>query len=268
MKNKFKVACFQTKSSEVPEDNIYMLEKIFSKFNSNSIDLICLPECVSIFSDSRTNLNDYAKRWHKVFIEFISEYAKKLNSNILIGSYPQKQNNKFLNRSLLIGSNGKEIAHYDKINLFNVKLEKNETYKESKNFISGKKLKLAKLPWGKLGFSICYDLRFPSLYRKLSKKGAGFFSIPAAFTNTTGKVHWHSLTRARAIENGCFVFAAAQCGCHKNGRKTFGHSLIINPWGEIIAEAKPRDEFISAIIDTKLITFARQKIPAMTDYKF
>ena len=268
MKNKFKVVCFQTKSSDIPEDNIFMLEKIFKKVYDKAIDLICLPECVSIFSDSRTNLNDYTLRWHKTFIKFISENAKKLNSNILIGSYPQKKDDKFLNRSLLIDNNGKEIEHYDKINLFNVNLDKNETYKESKNFVSGKKIKLAKLPWGKLGFSVCYDLRFPLLYKKLSKKGASFFSIPAAFTHTTGKSHWHSLTQARAIENGCFVFAAAQCGSHKNGRKTFGHSLIINPWGEIIAEAKNSDSFISATIDTSLIKFARQKIPAMTDYKF
>ena len=105
------------------------------------------------------------------------------------------------------------------------------------------------------------------VYKELSKKGAGFFSIPAAFTYTTGISHWHSLTRARAIENGCFVFAAAQCGNHKNGRKTFGHSLIINPWGEIIAEAKASDDFISATIETNLIKDARQKIPAMTNYK-
>ena len=268
MGNNFTVACFQTKSSDIPEENILMLEKIFSKFNSIAVDLICLPECVSIFSDVRVNLDDYSLRWHKIFLEFIAENAKKLNSYILIGSYPQKKNNKFLNRSLLIDNNGKEIEYYDKINLFDVSLNTNESYKESKNFVSGKQLKLAKLPWGKLGFSICYDLRFPMLYKSLSKKGADFLSIPAAFTYTTGISHWHSLTRARAIENGCFVFAAAQCGSHKNGRKTFGHSLIINPWGEIIAEAKASDNFIFADIDISLIKDARKKIPAMTDYRF
>ena len=116
--------------------------------------------------------------------------------------------------------------------------------------------------------SICYDLRFPGLYKKLAKNGADFFSIPAAFTYTTGKYHWHSLIKARAIENGCFVFAPAQCGYHKNGRRTYGHSLIVDPWGNVISQAKDKSCIITASIDVELIVKFRKKIPSMTDYSF
>ena len=123
------------------------------------------------------------------------------------------------------------------------------------------------MPWGNLGMSICYDLRFPNLYKSLAKRGADFFSIPSAFTYTTGKSHWHTLIRARAIENGCFVFAPAQCGIHRNGRKTFGHSLIVDPWGKVIAEAKNQIDVIDAQIDTELVKNVRKKIPSMTIFK-
>ena len=146
-------------------------------------------------------------------------------------------------------------------------LGKNENYFESKYYDPGKKIKLFELPWGKLGMSICYDLRFPILYKKLAKKGA-IFSIPKAFTYTTGINHWHALIRTRAIENGCYVFAAAQCGKHKNGRRTFGHSLIVDPWGNIISEADEKVGFISAKIDTKLVKDIRKKMPATTNYTF
>ena len=266
--SKFRVACFQTNSSDIPEENILMLEKIFSNIRRKPLDLICLPECVSIFSDSRSKINNYFENWHKIFLDFIISKAKELQTNILIGSFPYKNKNKkkFLNRSLIICNKGKILSHYDKINLFDVLLDKNEKYFESKNYDSGKKLKVIKLPWGNLGMSICYDLRFPNLYKSLAKKGAEFFAIPAAYTNTTGKSHWHTLIRARAIENGCFVFAPAQCGIHKNGRKTFGHSLIVDPWGKVIAEAQNKIDVIEAHIDTELVKKVRKKIPSMTTY--
>ncbi len=264
MGNKFRVACLQTNSSNIAEENILMLKRIFSKVKSKSYDLICLPECVSIFSDSKKEINDYNDNWHNIFLNFIQNISKEFKTHILIGSFPhKKENKKFLNRSLIVNDKGQIISHYDKINLFDVKLDDNESYSESKNFDPGKKLNVAKLPWGNLGMSICYDLRFPNLYKRLARKGADFFSIPAAFTYTTGKSHWHTLIRARAIESGCFIFAPAQCGTHKNGRKTFGHSLIVDPWGEIIAEADNRIGVIDALIDKDLVVKIRQKIPSM-----
>ena len=265
--SKFRVACFQTTSGDIPEENILMLEKIFSKIKRKHFDLICLPECVSIFSDSKTKINNYIDNWHQVFLNFLINKAKEFETNILIGSFPHKNTNKrFLNRSLIICNKGKVLSHYDKINLFDVILGANEKYFESKNYDPGKKLEVVELPWGNLGMSICYDLRFPNLYKRLAKRGADFFSIPAAFTYTTGKSHWHTLIRARAIENGCFVFAPAQCGIHKNGRKTFGHSLIVDPWGKVIAEAQNKIDVIEAQIDIELVKNARKKIPSMTTF--
>ncbi len=267
MKTKIRVACFQTNSSNIAEDNIIMLEKIFSKVRGKSFDLICLPECVSIFTDSRKKINDYIKNWHMIFLDFIQKKSKEFKTNILIGSYPHKKGKKkFLNRSLFVSDKGEIISHYDKINLFDVLLDEKESYFESRNYDPGKRLNIVKLPWGNLGMTICYDLRFPNLYKRLARKGADFFSIPAAFTHTTGKSHWHALVRARAIESGCFVFAPAQCGIHKNGRKTFGHSLIVDPWGRIIAEAGNKIQVIEALIDKELVVKVRQKIPSMTSF--
>jgi hypothetical protein len=269
MRKKFNVACFQTNSSDIPKENIEMLEKMFKVLKSRSVDLVCLPECVSIFTDSKAKLNEYSTKWHKEFMNFIVKSAKKYNTKILIGSFPlRKKNKKFLNRSTLVDKNGEIMCKYDKINLFDVVLNNKEKYLESKNFDSGRRTELVELPWGNLGLSICYDLRFPNLFKRLARRGADFFSIPAAFTYTTGQSHWNTLVRARAIENGCFVFAAAQCGYHRNGRRTFGHSLIVNPWGNILAEAKDKVCVIFASIEKDMVDDLRKKIPSMTDYNF
>ena len=149
--------------------------------------------------------------------------------------------------------------------MYDVKLNRTEEYKESKIFTPGKKIKTYNLPWGKLGLSICYDLRFPFMYRKLAKLGCSFISVPSAFTLTTGKKHWHSLLRARAIENFCYIFASAQGGTHSNGRKTYGHSIIISPDGKIIKELKSDKEgFITAKIDQKLSKKLRRSIPSLS----
>jgi len=267
MKTKFRVTCLQTNSSEIPEENIKMLEKEFCKPKIKDSDLICLPECVAIFSDSKEKINNFADHWYKAFLEFVSNNAKKMNSFILIGSLPfKKKNNKFLNRSILINNLGEVVCFYDKINLFDVYFNENENYNESKNYDAGKSLVLGDLPWGKMGLSICYDLRFPALYKKLAKKGAIFLTVPAAFTFTTGKSHWHALIKARAIENGCYVFAPAQCGIHENGRRTYGHSIIVNPWGKTIVEAGEKVSSVNALIDLSAIEDARKKIPSMTNY--
>ncbi len=147
-------------------------------------------------------------------------------------------NGKIANRSFLFAPSGEIEARFDKIHMFDVELPGGETYRESKNYQAGDTSVLAELPWGTLGLTVCYDLRFPHLYRALAKAGADFLAIPSAFTRKTGEAHWHVLLRARAIENGCFVFAAAQAGKHESGRETYGHSLIVAPWGEIIAEAR------------------------------
>jgi predicted amidohydrolase len=172
---------------------------------------------------------------------------------------------KAANRSFLIDSNGVVQTHYDKIHMFDVDLGNGEVHRESNAYEAGTKAVTADLPWGKLGMTVCYDLRFPQLFRGLVQKGgAEFISMPAAFTRPTGEAHWHVLLRARAIENGCYVFAPAQCGVHENGRKTYGHSLIIDPWGRVLADGGEEPGFISAEIDPAQVARARTKIPSLT----
>jgi predicted amidohydrolase len=148
--------------------------------------------------------------------------------------------------------------------MFDVELEGGESYRESNAFRPGEAAVLASLPWGVLGMTICYDLRFPHLYRALAQAGADFLSIPSAFTVPTGRAHWHVLMRARAIETGCFVFSPAQWGEHAEGRKTYGHSLIVAPWGEILAEADDGTGFITADVDPVKITESRRKVPSLS----
>ena len=167
------------------------------------------------------------------------------------------------NRSYLIGPDGAVVARYDKLHLFDVDLASGESYRESRHYRPGLRAVLAVLPFGRLGLSICYDLRFPALYRALALAGAELIAIPSAFTKQTGEAHWHVLLRARAIETGCYVLAAAQGGLHENGRRTFGHSMIVSPWGEILAEAGEDPQFLLADIDPALCAEVRAKIPSL-----
>jgi predicted amidohydrolase len=163
----------------------------------------------------------------------------------------------------LIGPDGLVRETYDKIHMFDVDLESGESYRESRNFTPGLDAKIAPLPWGPLGMSICYDLRFPQLYRALAHAGASYLAVPSAFTQQTGAAHWHVLLRARAIETGCFVIAPAQGGLHENGRSTFGHSLFVAPWGEIMAELTTEPGVLLMEINPARILEARQRIPSL-----
>jgi len=156
------------------------------------------------------------------------------------------------------------VQTYNKVHLFDVSLKRGESYKESNTVAAGDSAKVADLPWGRLGFSVCYDVRFPQLYRQLAHAGADFISIPAAFTATTGAAHWHILVRARAIETGCYVFAPNQFGKRPWGRRTYGHSLIVDPWGEVLADGGEERGFSIAEIDTDKVREARRMIPALT----
>lgn len=167
------------------------------------------------------------------------------------------------NRAYLISPTGAIAARYDKIHMFDVQLPNGESYRESKLFRPGSEAVVADLPWCRLGITICYDLRFAYLYRALAQAGALVLAIPSAFTKPTGKAHWHTLMRARAIETGCYVIAAAQGGLHENGRETFGHSLVVAPWGEIIAEAGIEPGVVFADIDLGKVVEARAQVPSL-----
>jgi predicted amidohydrolase len=171
------------------------------------------------------------------------------------------------NRSFLIGPDGQILARYDKIHMFDVDLAGGESYRESAVYRAGASAAVADLPWARLGLSVCYDVRFPDLYRALARAGAALIAIPAAFTKTTGEAHWHVLVRARAIETGSYVVAAAQGGHHEDGRDTYGHSLIVDPWGKVLAEGGTDPEVIVADIDPEESAVARRRIPALANEK-
>ena len=194
----------------------------------------------------------------------LRELARKLGIWLHVGSLAIKVSpDRAANRSFLIEPTGEIAARYDKIHMFDVDLAGGESYRESNSFRPGESAIAGDLPWGRLGMTICYDLRFPSLYRALAEAGASFIAIPAAFTRQTGEAHWHVLIRARAIENGCYVFAAAQGGLHENGRSTFGHSLVVDPWGRIIAEGGTEPGVVMAKVDPAEVAAARGRVPSL-----
>lgn len=193
-----------------------------------------------------------------------TDLARDLQVWLHIGSLGIKlDGGRVANRSFLIAPDGIIRARYDKIHMFDVDLGNGEVYRESESYAPGAEAVLADLPWGPLGLTICYDLRFPTLHRALAKGGAKFIAGPAAFTQITGKAHWHTLLGARAIESQCFVFAAAQGGHHENGRQTFGHSLILSPWGEVLAEAGTEPTVVTADIDLNVLDDVRRKVPSL-----
>ena len=261
----FRVSCLQMRSSDNIHKNIITARRLIIKAVKQKSDFILTPEMSSIFSlNKKKLLKTCSNMKDDFYLKEIQELAKKYKKWILIGSIATKISKKKLaNRSILIDSNGRIKAFYDKIHMYDVSLSRKEKYFESKTFSPGKQIKFFELPWGKLGFSICYDLRFPNLYRKLSKAGSIFLSIPSAFTETTGRRHWHSLLRARAIENFCYVFAPAQGGTHFNGRKTFGHSMIVSPDGKILNELKKSEGVITVSVDQKLPKKLRSIIPSL-----
>ncbi len=260
----FRVSCIQLCSSDCIKNNLERTEKLIKKAVNQKANLIITPEVSSKFSLNKKKLLEVATTMkNDSYLLGIKKLAKKYKKWILIGSLIIKDKKKLLNRSVLINSKGKIKTFYDKIHMYDAKLSKYEKYFESKTFKAGKNIKVVKLPWGKLGLSICYDLRFPNMYRKMSKKGAIFLSIPSAFTETTGKRHWHTLLKARAIENFSYVFAPGQAGKHCNGRKTYGHSMIVSPDGKILKELGKREGVITSTIDPKIPIKLRKTIPSV-----
>ena len=260
----FRVSCIQMCSSDCIKNNLMRTERLIKKAINQKANLIITPEVSSKFSLNKKKLLEVATTMNNdSYLLGIKRLAKKYKKWILIGSLIIKNKTKLLNRSVLINNKGNIKMYYDKIHMYDAKLSKSEKYFESKTFKAGKNIKVAKLPWGKLGLSICYDLRFPNMYRKMSKKGAIFLSIPSAFTETTGRRHWHTLLKARAIENFSYVFAPGQAGKHCNGRKTYGHSMIVSPDGKILKELGKREGVITTTIDPKKPIKLRKTIPSI-----
>ena len=262
----FKVSCIQLCSNNDIKENFKKTQYYIKKAIKHKSDFILTPEISSLFSTRKKELLAKAGSMNNDFyLKEVKKLSKLYKKWILIGSLIIKvRKNKLVNRSVLINPKGLVHSYYDKIHMYDANLSKKESYFESKTFLAGNRIKVVNLPWGRLGMSICYDLRFPSMYRKMSKKGALFLSIPSAFTETTGKKHWHTLLKARAIENFCYVFAPAQTGKHHNGRKTFGHSIIISPDGKIIKELKKKEGIITTLIEPNFSKILRKRIPSLS----
>ena len=263
--NVISVSCLQYTSTTNELHTLEMIKPLINKAIDLGSDIIALPECATAIQGDPLNTIKLAKtQSENISLKILKEIAKTNSVHILIGSFPIKTNNKITNRSFLIGPNGKTLYKYDKIHMFDVNLPNGESYKESDTYSPGSKAVLAKVKLQKIvkiGMTICYDLRFPKLFQDLAINGAEIITVPSAFSKNTGKLHWHTLLRARAIETGCFIIAPAQTGTHCKGRKTYGHSLIISPWGKIIADAKKETNLINAKINLDIVKEARLAIP-------
>ena len=264
--NKFKISQIQFEAKDTPKENADLLNTLFEKTLKYKPDLICTPECSNIITNDKKylfNQSTFQKDCPLIFEA--KEFAKLHSVNIHLGSLLLKieGKKKLVNRSLLIDREGKIKASYDKIHLFDVDIDKVETHRESNSFLKGKKMVISSISGVKIGFTICYDLRFPLLYRQLAKKGAQIILIPAAFTIPTGKAHWETLIRARAIENSVFISATNMCGIHHSGRKTYGHSILCNPWGKILKKCSTKPKILNTVINLDMIERVRKKIPSI-----
>jgi len=261
----FTAAMVQMRTGLLPESSLEQGIKLVRQAAAQGADYVLTPEVCNMMQENRKALFEHlAAEEDDLSLKAYRALAAELKIHLHVGSLALRATpERAVNRSFLIGPDGLVIASYDKIHMFDIDLPDGESYRESANYQPGETAVISDLPWGRIGLTICYDLRFPALYRALAESGASFLTVPAAFTKKTGEAHWHTLLRARAIENGCFVFAAAQGGKHENGRETFGHSLIVDPWGRILAEGGAEPGVVMAEIDLAEVAKARARIPSL-----
>lgn len=245
-------------------ENIAKVERMVAQAAGQGAQLVATPENSFLMEMSGQKRELFTQENHPA-IAASAVLAKKHGIWLLIGSVAVDggRDGKSYNRSLLLNPQGELAAQYDKIHLFDVEVGDGQSYRESAKMLHGEALTVAQLPDAKLGMTVCYDVRFPQLYRTLAKAGAQIIAVPAAFTQVTGEAHWHVLLRARAIENGCFVIAPAQTGTHPGNRKTYGHSLVIDPWGKVIADGGVEEGIVMADIDLSEVQKVRSKIPSL-----
>ncbi|HWB46824.1 MAG TPA: carbon-nitrogen hydrolase family protein [Hyphomicrobiaceae bacterium] len=261
----FRVGLVQMCSGRSVEKNLSDAAALIREAAGKGAQYVQTPEITTLMETERARLfAAIGPQEDNPAVAHFSALARELGIWLHVGSMAVLlPSGKIANRSLLFSPVGALEATSDKIHMFDVELPGGESYRESKNYEAGSTAVLADLPWGRLGMTVCYDLRFPHLYRTLAKAGADFLAIPSAFTVKTGEAHWHVLLRARAIENGCFVFAAAQTGHHESGRETYGHSLVISPWGEVLAEGGVHPSVIVCDVQSAEVGEARRRIPSL-----
>jgi deaminated glutathione amidase len=260
----FVAACAQMRSGRDPIKNRDDVIALVREAAAQGAHYVQTPEMTSLVERSREALFErIGPEEHDPTLTGLREVAREKGVFVHIGSLAVLAGEKVANRAFLIDGQGEIRASYDKIHLFDVDLPNGESWRESRTYTGGEHAVLAETPWGYLGITICYDVRFPALYRALAEAGASFLSAPACFTKQTGEAHWHVLQRARAIETGSFMISAAQGGKHEDGRETYGHSLIVDPWGRVLAEAGTESGVILAEIDPAKVADARQRIPSL-----
>ena len=261
----FRVALIQLRSGRTPAANVDAAAKLICEAKVGGADYAQTPEMTNILEARRDALMAAIKPEDEdPSLAAFRDLARLHGLWLHVGSLALKVSpDRAVNRGFLIDPQGEIAARYDKIHMFDVDLANGESYRESRSYVPGEHAVTADLPWGRLGLSICYDLRFPALYRALAEAGTMFLTIPSSFTKQTGEAHWHVLNRARAIENGCYIFAAAQGGSHENGRDTFGHSMVIDPWGRVLAEGDVEPAVVMAAVDPAAVDAARARIPSL-----
>ncbi len=275
MTDKLRVAALQYCAAGDVRTTRARIEPLLDKAVAGKARLICLPEAATFLAESRAAL-DLQAEWEDdgASLKWLSSYAASHSIWLMAGSLfiRRRADSKLVNRCYLITPDGMVAAHYDKIHMFDADVGDGQSYRESASFAAGDTSATATVDDIIIGLTICYDIRFPHLYRRLATDGAAVLSTPAAFTYDSGRAHWHVLQRARAIETGCYVIAPAQCGTHADGRRTYGHAMIISPWGEILAEAPTddsnatagaNDAVIFAEIDPDQVDRARRAIPSL-----
>jgi len=273
----FTAACIQHTAGPDPEPNLRTVTDLVRQARDAGAEFIMTAEASNLIESGRRRRDKARTEADDPFLAGMRELARELGAWLLLGSLvidpageadgdpgADPGEERLANRSFLIDSGGAIVARYDKIHMFDIDLPGGESYRESNAYRPGRETVVAETPWGRLGMSVCYDVRFPHLYRALAQTGADFLTVPSVFTVPTGRAHWHVLLRARAIENGCFVFAPAQWGEHAGGRKSYGHSLIVDPWGEVLADGGEIPGFITAKIDPGRIAEARRSVPSLT----
>lgn len=264
MSHSFIAACVQMRGLRDPSTNCDDAVRMIREAASRGATFVQTPEISNLVDrDRETMMKSLFTEDKDPMLQAFQALARELRITIHAGSLSIKNGDKVANRAFVISSSGDVAARYDKIHLFDVDLANGETWRESNTFTGGAEAIVVDIPHAKLGVSICYDVRFPYLFRALADHGATLLSAPACFTKQTGEAHWSVLQRARAIENGAFMISAAQAGLHEDGRETYGHSMIVDPWGRVLAEGDDKPGLIFAEIKTDAVTEARNRIPAL-----
>ena len=262
--SRLRAACIQNTASRDIEANVDWVCAAIDEAVSGGAEFVALPETVGLIEPVNAQIPAATfSEEDDIGLAAFRRMAREHGVIILVGSQLIRDGERIFNRSFLLGRDGEIIARYDKLHMFDIELKNGESYLESEMIAAGDKAIVVATEWGQLGLSICYDLRFGALYKALAQVGAEFITIPAAFTQTTGKAHWHTLVRARAIETGAFILAPNQCGHHNDKRYSYGHSLIVDPWGEILADGGAEPGVIYADIDLAQVAKVRSRIPSL-----